>query len=371
MPDQQDPGPITGTWRPTPRRDEIQVHVRDGRYTGWKSVRVTRPLDALAGSFKVEYPASTTPLPIERGDPVKIWLDDNLLLNGYVDRVQGSLSGTFSISGRDQTADLVDSTATNKPGQWFSHGVDELVEALAGPFGIPVIVDDETVGVPKLIYEFTLQNETAGQAIERACRLTGLLAYTPGNGVLHLGKPGRHSRRAEVELIEGQNILDASLDLDNSKRFQFYTVQSQDSGSDSGWGDSVALIQGTAEDPAVGRFRTLVMDAEGPATFTHATDRAQWEATMRAARAGRMNITVVGFRQTPLGRVWRAGELVVVRCPKLRVKSRLLINAVKFRRDTGGSFTELELIRQDSYTPEPQVSPSSDPFAAFTSGADE
>lgn len=339
----------------------VEVLVRGKMLRDWQSVSVTRALDTAAGSFELTSPRRA-PYPMAPGDSVEIYASNDLVLSGHVETVERSLgaeSSSVRCSGRDNTADLVDCTAPTNPGEWRQILLPELVRAIAGPFGVSV---DNTAGPRPKFDLFRLRPaDTAWAAIERACRLRGVLVYSDGTSRLVMREAGRTT--AEVELVEGDNLNAATFTADDSQRFRLYRVVSQQPGSDSGWGDLAALVQGEATDQGARPTRTLVVVAEAVVTNQTARERAQWEATVRAARAVRVQASLTGWRQRPgqgQGRLWQVNEQLAVRAPSLDLDRYLLVQAVTFTQNETSETTSLELVRADAYQPQPDLAAEDD-----------
>lgn len=85
-------------------------------YNYWTSISITSELNTLARSFLI---GVTAKLPnsdrlstkFKVGDPIQVYIDDDLVLSGYIDATPisyDSNSVTATISGRSKTEDLVD-----------------------------------------------------------------------------------------------------------------------------------------------------------------------------------------------------------------------------------------------------------------------
>ena len=79
--------------------------------------------------------------------------------------------------------------------------------------------------------KFTIERgETAFDAIERLCRIRGLLPVSDGVGNVSIGLAARS--RAMTRLARGSNILSASGVADISERFSTYEILGQQAGDD-------------------------------------------------------------------------------------------------------------------------------------------
>lgn len=341
------------------RPNEIEVRVNGEPFFGWETVEVSRRLDAAAGAFRLQI-ATQQPWPVLPDGKVEIYVDGVTLpvLTGFVDQLDGRVSAdsgsSYTVSGRDVTADLVDSSVDTGQMTYFELHPGELAVELAKPF--PDVGVRYTIRpiVPFDVFKVE-QGETVWSAIERAARMRGLLAYTAGDGVLTIVEPSK--TRADVELVQGGagNVLEASLRWSHADRFDTYIVRAQQPGTDDLFGELVAQVEATATDGEVSRHRPLVIVGEASMTPEIAQDRAQWEATVRAARAAVVTCKVQGWRQGPDGAVWQINQRVYTTVPRLQIESDLLVNGVKLSAGPMGATSTLELVRPDAYTLEPTI----------------
>jgi len=369
----------------TDPEDELFLTIAGQEFSGWEKVSVERAIDAAAGQFQLTASSEGKAFPIKPGEAAQLRIGrpathtrvlparparDALLeviATGRIDLLRSKLSGSsrsFTIGGRDETADLVDCSATNEPGEWFGISLEDLARQIAKPFGVRVSVDDRIIQLdtpalrshPQLrpFEVFALNSgEKSWEAIERACRARGVLCYGLGDGGLRITLPAE--ARAQTDLLEGANVIEATLNYSLANRFDTYIVKGQRSGSDAGWGSAIAQVEGRALDRRLRRFRPLVLIAEGVVSDEDAQTRAIWEGTNRAARSTTLKVVVQGWRQIKGGRPWTVNELVRAKLPSLRVNGDTLVSAVRFTKGSSGTRTELELVRPDAYTPAPEI----------------
>ncbi|WP_251976711.1 phage baseplate assembly protein [Salinicola avicenniae] len=338
--------------------DELELTVNGGIYGGWESVEISRSVETVAGGFRIgvtdRWQGQAQPWPIRRGDACRLAINGAVVIEGYVDKVSPALAGdrrVLTITGRDRTADLVDCSAVHSPGEWAGIGLLRLAQLLCQPFGIDV-ASDVSLGAP--FAKFAIQpGETVWEALERACRLRAVLATADGAGGVRLTRAG--AGRSADDLRQGENLLAASADLDMTRRFSQYLIDAQTTGSDYASGETVAEVRGVATDAGVPRYRPLLVMAEGTADNGVARQRAEWEATVRAARGDSVTATVQGWTQRD-GSLWLPNQRVRIVAPWLRVSGEMLIAGVTYRkRNDEGTTAELQLMRPDALTPEPEV----------------
>ena len=345
---------------------ECIVKINGTRYEGWKTVQVARTVEACSGAFQIEFTdswsGSKSPWGINPQNEIEIILDGNPVINGYVDSLEGRIAAQerlFTAKGRDKTGDLVDCSAKLSPSEFKSVSLETLARTLISPFSISLKTFVLTLGGRKALAErfkaWRIEpGESVWETLERASRFRGLLMIPDGRGGLVITEPA--SGISAEMLVEGENIETGSFENDASKRFSTYTVLGQDSREDEDFGDGFRHnIKGTATDAGISRTRPLIVVAEGKVSTALAKSRAQWEATVRAARAVKVNITVPGWSQYTK-QLWEINSLVSVQATRLLgCSGSFLISEATYRLGPEGSFTDLTLLRPDAFQPVPQI----------------
>lgn len=330
---------------------EVTLLVNGKNYGGWKQATVTRSLDAISGKFDLssvdKWETSGQRWTIYPGDKCELSIGGKALITGYVDKTSPSYdsnSHAIRISGRDKTADLVDCSAVVTSSEIRGLNLTGIIQALAKPFGVGVVAQTD----PGPVFpSFGIQpGETVWEAIERAARQRFMVVTTDGQGNIVIADIG--TARAVDDLIEGQNIKEASADYDYSQRFSRYIVKGQSAASNDGAQAAVPNIQSEAVDPNIKRYRPKILTAETQASDGSASNRADLEAATRAGKSTKISVTVVGWTMSN-GELWPLNVLVRIRSPFLSIDEDMLISEVKFDVSDGGVVTELQLTRPDAY----------------------
>lgn len=335
----------------------------DGKdYGGWKSFQVERSIERGAGSFQLSvserFPGQPKVWAIKPDAECVLLLDGQTAITGYVDAVDRSLSASdrgVMVRGRDRTADLVDCSA-EKPGGGTGELINQSLKAictmLAKPYGVGVVIAPGLEDKP--FAKWTIEpGETIWTTIERAARQRGILLMSNGLGNLVLGRAGTASMGAA--LVEGENILSATLTLDNSQRYRTYLGLGQ--GTSNAWGDASAAahISSTVTDKGIKRDRKHILSIEDLADGVTAEQRVTFERNVRRGRGRSLSVTVQGFT-TAAGRLWQPNFMVPVSIPTLGIDDRLLIVGVTNKQDESGSLTEITLAPRSAYELLPEKS---------------
>jgi len=314
------------------------------RYGGWQDISIQRGLEQVAGQFSLQvterWPGQEQPRPLQPGQAATLLIDGEAVLTGWLEEVQPGFEASrcwLNVGGRDRTADLIDCSAVFRSGQWKGSSLQRIAEDLLAPFGIAVQVGPLAAArAAAVLASFSIEEgEKVFDTLERAARLQGVMLWTDGLGRLLIDLPG--SRRAEVELVEGGNLLRAEARWRSNERFSEYIVKGQARGQPHG--------RGTARDGGVQRYRPLIILAEDQAQGPTAERRAAWEATVRMGRSRRCTVRVQGWRQHGMrGPLWQPGLRVVLDSPRLQLMAELLIVSVRYLKNAqDGTLCELEL----------------------------
>lgn len=222
--------------------------VVDGKaYAGWTRLEVQRGIEQIAGGFALQlasvYPDAQAPVQLREGLSCEVQLGDDLVISGYIDDLEtdDTESGSsVKLVGRDKTADLVDCSAIHKTGNWRGVHLVQIVTDIAKPFGIAVVVAPGT-DTGEVFKRFALEEgEKAFDAIDRACRLRGVLVTSSPDGNLLITTASTTS--SGVQLIEGVNMRKFNSKHSWKERHSEIIIKGQMPGDDHEYGEAVAAL---------------------------------------------------------------------------------------------------------------------------------
>ncbi len=337
--------------------DDVALLVGGRRYFGWKSARVTRTMEGLVGSFAFNvsdrWGDQGAPWPIIEGDACRVEINDQVVIDGYVDDRDLDADATMralAYTGRDRAADLVDCSADLEHWTFRELTIADFASKLAAPFDVRVRVQTglELAKRSKIVVQ---PGDRVYEAIAREMRDAGVMLVSDAAGGLLMTRSGTGRT---IALVEGENVKRAGVKYFGSDRFGRYKVMTQIAGTDEAHGDATR-IQAEATDPAVRAARVLLIRPDKGYNVADARRRADWEARIRAARAEVVQITVLGWT-LPSGAVWPLNVLTHVKCPKsIGVDGDMLIAQADHAIAEAGKVTQLRLVRPDAFTPEPKA----------------
>lgn len=330
----------------------IELRIDGKIYAGWQKVAIVRSVETLAGRFDITL-TDKQPFEIPLSGACELRIYDQPIITGYTDTLDvdvGPQEHSLLITGRDKTGDLVDCAALVDSQEMINVSLREIIEEVVEPFGVTAIFKTDPADLFK---KFSFQEETAFEAIERACRLRGVFATSNELGELVIDEYG--ATRAGQGLTLGENVIGAGAKFNTKDRFSVYKVFGQQPGGETISADASANPEGEAFDLGVTRYRPKIIIAEGAVDAGLAQQRAEWEATVRAARASSIKADVQGWTDEN-NVVWRENALVPCIFPEHRIEGDMLIKEVSFTLDdSGGEKTMLLLVRPDAYEKQPDI----------------
>lgn len=322
-----------------------------------KRCAVTVSMDTLSNILNLEisdrWAAGNLTRQISPFDPCQVYIGNNKIIDGYIDKVSPRLSpsqNSINISARDKSGDLVDCAALHGVGQWNGLKLDKIIKEICAPFKINVTVETD---VGDAIPYFRLdQSMTAFEAISKLCSLRSILAIADDKGGILL------TRASDVtlteQLIEGVNIIEGSADFDGAQRFSEYLIKGQALTSEGLTGEVAFSGQATVKDLNVPRYRPTVIVESAPVDNGTCQKIAKWELAKRRGKSRNFKIKIRGLLRAD-GSLWPLNRQIFINSQYLGVYDKLLIAGVEYVSDGTGDYTTFTLTPKDAYTVIPDL----------------
>jgi len=330
----------------------IEIRCNGNFVRGFTSVNVTKSLDQIAASYSLGVfrdDSDSAWIPIFPGDAVEIAIDDEVVISGFNVETSPSFNNSgivCKVSGKEKTCDLVD--CASKTINFENKKVDEIVRIVCADFGLNFTGSNGAeIGSP--LKKFSAEiGTTAMNVIVNACKERNL--YPTSDGLGNVSIIGGKYGSAEVDIVQGMNVLSASGKFSVANRFNKYTVYSS--------ADPKCNTSACVKDDGISRDREFVLLDERFSTMENCESRALWEAKHRNATGNSFSVVVDGWRQTKGGSLWKPGIMVNCDIPMILGESRAyLVNRVVFGYGSEGTQTTIELVDEDIYLPTPTIAP--------------
>lgn len=383
--------------------NKITVQIGDKNYIDFKSFNLYKDIESLSGQFHVSVspPYDMRDFIIDIQDPnspIIIDIDGEPIITGYVDNIDIGYDTTYhdiTLTGRDKTADFIDSTLDSKtfnPPIGFVALLTKLLQIVGYQvvpppknigFGVPIgngkqqisIINNAGAIEPLSISEGIQlrHSETAYGLIQKMAEKRQLILSSDGNGNILIRKIGDERSETILQNIDQDasinNIKSGSLKIDFSNRFNKYTIKSMLNPSNNGtpYGDDASEVSnvgvaqmGVSYDNEVRATRKFTAIGSSAMTSGDCKNRAMWQANIARTKGFSYCCEVFGFRQNlnkikSLGYagnpLWKPNQLVYVNDQFANIDDDMLIKSVTYNQDLKtGSTTKLELVNKDSYS---------------------
>ena len=342
----------------------ITLRVAGIDYTNFTSASVAIRLDALCNTFTFDAAAPEgKSLPFLGGEACEVAVDGEKVLTGYIEVIDASYSAsdhTISISGRDKTGDLLDSSI-DVISDISGVTLKQLIERVIKQIGLDIKVIDN-INPDAFSKAEDLASPEAGdnafQFIEKYARKRQVMLTSDADGNIVIDSNSGISATGAVQHLLGatdNNVVECRFSYDTTGRFNSYKMASSLNpvtlGASSNDLGALVAQSGGVLDPAIRKTRQLILVSEVPYSSKQCIERARWESDVRKARGLRYTCTVNGFRVGGEGtELWQINRLYQITDDFVGKQEQMLCNSVAFDYSLdGGSATALEFIGQDAY----------------------
>ncbi len=337
-------------------RDKLEISINGVTYNKYKRVEINKNIEAIAGSYSITLtqPEIFKFIP---GSAMEIKIANQKIISGYAESVEINANESnfeITIQGRDKTGDLVDSSAVFTSSEFLNLSYLQFAEKLTANFGIRVISRTHKANIK--FSKITLQQGSVFEELEREARRIGVFLYANNNGDLVISEIGNEITSTKLECPG--NILQFSTSVDHSNRFSEYIIKGQQTSAadDSLSAEDQTVVKSKCHDLNITRYRPFVLIADSAVNTFQAKNRIEWEASVRAARSENVNITIEGWSDQS-GQLWAINRIARVILQPINLDRFLLIKSVNFKYDElGGQVTDLVLVDEKAYIPEPTIS---------------
>lgn len=336
---------------------DLILSVNGREYDSWKTVRIHKTMNAIAGSMALKtldfFSGSPNKWLIKMGDTFTFTYKGNKLCTGYIENIHLDYDTTnysYIFAGRDKTADLVDCNFGQTINEWINDTVLNIIKKLCLPFSITVKNDSQVSSImSKKIESFKAnEGETVFQSISRICNDFGLLPVSYGDGFLYLTASSSALNRDAIET--GANVLSCSVNISDVDRYSQYIVK--------GVGVSTANKRladyiepsSTAIDSVMSRTRPLIIFADTPTDTGKCVDKAKWERQTRAGLSRKAVYRVLGWEQSNKA-IWEINNLVRVKDGYRGIDDTYLISDIVYNyNDQEGYTVDIVVVHKDTYS---------------------
>lgn len=342
----------------------IQFRINGIIYDGFTEISCRKTMDTFCGQFYFIASTETQAFadyPIKQGQRVDIIVDGQIWMTAIIEVAMVEYNEdemTVEMSGRDITADVVDSTAGPNISINGPIGLKELIERSLQQNDITGISVIDSVGNIEDFIETELIRPDIGVSLfdylESYAKKRQVLLLTDNLGRINIVRGSGNRVNGDLRNKIGQfnNILSANARFDSTNRFNQYIVHAQANFSVLSWqGEGIEAAtdrSGTARDTAIRRSRIKHLLAENPMNIAECRERANWEANIARARSNRYTCTIDGHSVNNV--IVDINQLRDIDDDYAGINAQMLCSEVQLETNEKGNFASLTFLPKDAYT---------------------
>jgi len=345
----------------------MRLEVKGIEYDNFISASCEIRLDALSNtfSFNAALPEGSE-MPFKGGDSCRVLVDGVVVLTGHIEVIEVSYSGdshSILVSGRDNTADLLDSTISNIDDLRADNlTLKSIIDAVIKNIGSNLKVIDRVNPAAFDPAEDLASPEPGDNAfsfIEKYSRKRQVLLTSDADGNVVIDTNTATKALGAVQHIIGaddNNVIESNFRFDTTGRFNVYKLTSQLSPLPlifAGDIDLASLVNqvGGALDSSIREGRQMILVSETSSSSTLDEKRARWEADIRRARGLVYSATVPGFKVGfDTGDLWEVNNLYQIVDDYLGKSEPMLCNSIAFLFNAEeGKKTKLGFVDESAY----------------------
>lgn len=337
--------------------NNIYLKVDGVRYEGFTDIAVNSAMENFSSSFSFTTTVKETKEgkiinDIKLGQKAKVFIDSILITTGFIeelDKEVSSSSHSKTASGRDVGGDIIDSDIIQK--SYNQRNFQRLVNLVLKDNGFSIKVINK-VGILNLEATETIKTEQ-GQSIfnflDKYAKKLQVLLKMDKNGDLNIIREDNDVVKNMLinNYTADTNILASRLKLSTVDRFNLIEVYSQGNNKTH---SKIGISQkGKATDPKIRETRRKILTINTASESKTLKALAEWNIQVRKAKGSRYTCTTLGFYSSN-NTLWQPNTLVDIIDYDMEVKGTFLIQGVTFNQTLQGSFTNLDIVEQGSFS---------------------
>jgi len=340
----------------------MKIEVNGTEYQGWTKAQATINLDTLSNAFSFSATSKEgKAMPFRGGESCRVKVDGEKVITGHIEivNVDGDANThTISLSGRDNTGDVLDSKIGSLSDIRPPISLENIIKIVLTHINSPVKVISEYSSEPFKTTEDLAAPEFGQDVwdfIQSLARKRQVLLSSNADGNILITRSSGRSVAATIQnkiKSDTNNVISHSVSYDTTGLYSMYRSSSQqnpvsinDGSTRSNY--SIAEQVSAIQDRNVRAGRQLAVTSE--MAGSNMLDRNKWEYNIRKARSQTYSATVHGFRNQT-GDLWEVNTVIHVVDEFSGIDARMLVNSVQFTLDDNGRQAVLGLVHKDAYT---------------------
>jgi len=334
----------------------IVISIGGNDYSGWTKAKVSRSIDAMAGSFSMSVAFEGADFinqvvgtrEIKKGSECTVSIAGQLVITGSLEKRKSSGSKTrytLSVEGRSKTKRLIKSSPKGKEIQFNNRKRTDIVKKIASDLGVEV--KDKSNDSSKVYRHIMSDGITAGQEIYNVAREAGIQLSDDENGNLVILNPDGDGQGDDIEL--GVNIEEWTADLSEEDEKKEYQAAGHSVPTDNKYGKdavnaAVKAIEETFKSPEIRRIRV-----DSDVDVDTLKKRAALEARRSSAESNSITIKTKDITQKN-GKLWSPNTKHRVSIWVDGIDIVMLLKSVEWEFDKGECSVSLTFTKEKGHS---------------------
>ena len=289
---------------------------------------------------------------ITKGAKITITIENELVFTGFIENIENSQDYNqhyLTISGRDKTAELIDSYIL--PKQYKQNDFLKLIRLVLDDNGYNNIkINSDIAILPKLIGNSFVaeKNSKIFEFIDNLAKTISVILITDVDGDILITREGADLAVGSLDISNNSiNVLNSNLSINSDETYRYIRIiGSQRTEQNKKRSQNVEFI-----DYKANTNKRLIVDINTNSNRSKLEDIANWYMAIKRGKGSRYNADMQGFlTNITTGLLWQANTILLLKDEANNINGSFLIQGVSYSQSSGGSKTTLSICNLGSFT---------------------
>lgn len=310
---------------------------------------------------------------ITKGAKITITIEKELVFTGFIENIENSQDFNqhyLTISGRDKTAEIIDSYIL--PKQYKQNDFLKLIRLVLDDNGYSNIkISSDIAILPKLVGKSFVaeKNSRIFDFIDNLAKNIGVILITDADGNVLITREGADLAVGSLDISNNSiNVLNSNLVINSDETYRYITIfGSQRTEQNKKRSQKLEFIDYNSN-----TNKRLIVDINGNSNRSRLESIANWYMAIKRGKGSRYNADMQGFlTNITTGLLWQANTILLLKDEANNINGSFLIQGVSYSQNSNGSKTTLSICNLGSFTKfdnNPILSPSVAKFFKLFTG---
>jgi prophage tail gpP-like protein len=306
--------------------------VVDGKRIYPVEISTFESIEAAAKSFSFK----TSEGIVHQGSKVEIFVNNEIVISGKIELTSTIMSSNLfetTYMGRSNSCNFIDSDFDKTLEFNRSLNIQKIISDIAAPFGLSVNSDIEVRNFSTGELPVAYAGQNIFKFCDKLCRIRGVILTSSSDGNLLITKGGiEKNNTAIIVTSDYSNVFERFYTTDNTKRYDKYTVFSQNNSTL----DNLNNLVNTKSILGAGvRNKTIIEN--NSLSVGECRSRAEFERDLDIRNASKYSFKMDGIQS------FKIGQIVSVKDDFALIDSEMIVNSVKYFYNSIELYTDVIL----------------------------